>query len=348
MALNSVTLNSECPLPKPMTEKKPDHRVPAPITPRLAHKPPSVSVVIPAYNAREHLPECLESVFRQEVTDGFEVIVVDDGSTDDTRDCMSAFPKVVYLAKTNRGPAAARNTGIKHARGEYIAFLDADDLWPDGKLQTQINLLQQHPDAAMCFGDCRQFASGLAQTTTLFEESGQGVCAWGDAPVLANAYARLLMANFITTGSVIVRREVVDKIGGFNEGLRLVEDLDLWLRIARRYPIIWSPAVCLLRRRHANNLSRDSEAMSLAYLDVLRRQQNDQESGEVAANIDFIGLMAREYGEMAGRALLKHQPEQAMRWAWYGFTMRPSLQGAWRWVQGARHRLKLSKQSGKR
>ena len=107
--------------------------------------PPSVSVVIPAYNAREHLPECLDSVLRKQVTDELEVVVVDDGSTDGTRDCISAFPKVVYLAQDNRGPAAARNAGIARSQGTFIALLDADDLWPKGKLQNQIELLQKHP-----------------------------------------------------------------------------------------------------------------------------------------------------------------------------------------------------------
>lgn len=331
-----------------MTEKKSDNRGPGPITPRLTPMPASVSVVIPAYNACEHLPECLESVFRQEVTDGLEVIVVDDGSTDGTRDCLSAFPNVVYLAQGNRGPAAARNAGIARSRGTFIAFLDADDLWPEGKLQTQIDLLQQHPDAAMCFGDCRQFASGQAQALTLFEESSQGTSAWGDGPYLPDAYARLLTANFITTGSVVARREILGMVGGFHEGLRLVEDLDLWLRIARRYPIIWSPAVCLLRRRHANNLSRDSEAMSLAYLDVLRRQQVEQKRGEAPTRIDFTDLMAREYGQLADRALMHRQPEQAMHWAWRGFAVRPGLRDAWRWAQGAGQRLKLFIPAGKR
>src|SRR5512139_3128801 len=118
---------------------------------------PQVSVVIRAYNAIDHIEDCLASVTDQRTPFSLEIIVVDDGSTDGTLEKLRSTPGLTCLAQSKRGPAAARNAGIRHARGEYIAFLDADDLWPDGKLQKQVELLQRHPDAAMCFGDCRQF-----------------------------------------------------------------------------------------------------------------------------------------------------------------------------------------------
>jgi glycosyltransferase involved in cell wall biosynthesis len=133
---------------------------------------PQVSVVIPVYNAIDHIEECLASVINQRTPFSLEVIVVDDGSTDGTLEKLRSTSGLTCLAQSNRGPATARNSGIRHARGEYIAFLDADDLWPESKLQKQVELLQRHPDAAMCFGDCRQFKDKHWWPHTLFEEGG--------------------------------------------------------------------------------------------------------------------------------------------------------------------------------
>lgn len=300
---------------------------------------PLVSVVIPAHNAQDHIEDCLASVYRQRGDLPLEVIVVDDGSTDGTLERLRAHPGLIALQQANRGPAAARNAAIGRARGEYVAFLDADDLWPEGKLQNQIELLRRHPDAALCFGDCRQFEGSRWWPRTLFEEGGPGSPAPGSGPYLPDAYARLLQANFITTGSVVVRRRTLDAAGGFDEGLRLVEDLDLWLRIALRHPIIWCGEVCLLRRRHPANASRDPDAMSLAYLEVLKRQQACCGAELARLGIDLNALFAREYGEMAQRALRDRRAKDALGWAWRGFAARPGPRALWRLAQGAGRRV---------
>jgi len=143
---------------------------------------PLVSAVIPAYNAVGYIDNCLASVFGQRCLFSLEVIVVNDGSTDGTLEKLRSTSGLTCLTQSNLGPAAARNSGIKHAQGEYIAFLDADDRWPGGKLQKQMSLLQQHPDAAMCFGDCRQFEGEHQWPQTLFEESSLDASLWGDGP----------------------------------------------------------------------------------------------------------------------------------------------------------------------
>lgn len=298
-----------------------------------------VSVVIPACNAARHIEACLASVFRQRALSP-EVIVVDDGSTDSTREILHGMSGLVCLSQRNAGPAAARNAGIARAQGAYVAFLDADDLWPDDKLGKQVALLEAHPDAAMCFGDCRQFDGERLWPRTLFEGAGHGRRTWGEGPFVPDAYARLLRDNFITTGSVIVRRQVLAELGGFDASLRLVEDLELWLRIARRHPIVWSEDVCLLRRRHGGNLSQDADAMSLAYLDVLRRQQDCCGADLAREHIDLDELSAREYREMAGRALTGRRPNDATRWAWQSFTTRPSLRALWYLLLGTGQKLR--------
>lgn len=290
---------------------------------------PLVSVVIPAYNAIDYIDGCLASVFSQRNHLSLEVIVVNDGSTDGTLEKLRTISGLTCLTQRNLGPAAARNAGIKQARGEYIAFLDADDLWPEGKLQKQIELLQQHPDAAMCFGDCRQFKNGHHWPHTLFEEGDHGERIWGQDSHVPDAYSQLLRNNFITTGSVVVRRQVPEVQAGFDESLRLVEDLELWLRIARHHPIIWCKDVCLLRRRHAGNTSREAEAMSVAYLEVLKRQQNCYGAELARQDIDLSSLVAREYREMAERALAGHRSRSAIHWAWRSFATRPNLRALW-------------------
>lgn len=302
---------------------------------------PLVSVVIPAYNAVDYLEDCLASVFSQRCYIPLEVIVVNDGSTDGTLEKLRTLSGLTCLTQGNLGPAAARNAGIRQAQGEFIAFLDADDLWPEDKLQKQITLLQQHPDAAMCFGDCRQFNNEQRWPHTLFEEGGHIGRDWRPGPYMPDAYFKLLRSNFITTGSVVVRRQILEDIGGFDESLGLVEDLELWLRIARHYPVVWSKDVCLLRRRHADNLSRDAEAMSLAYLEVLKRQEAGCGSELASRNIDLNAMVAREYREMAERALLGHYATRAIRWAWRSFATRPSLRALWCLVLGTGQKLRF-------
>ena len=300
-----------------------------------------VSAIIPAYNAIDHIEACLASVFSQRTQFALQAIAINDGSTDGTLEKMRSVPRLTCLTQGNLGPGAARNAGIKQAQGEYIAFLDADDVWPQGKLQNQIELLQRHPDAAMCFGDCRQFEGEQQRPHTLFEEGGYGERAWGQGPYVPDAYAQLLQNNFITTGSVVVRRQVLEALGGFDEGLRLVEDLELWLRIARHHPIIWCKDVCLLRRRHSGNTSREAEAMSLAYLEVLKRQKAYCGAELAGRDIDLNSLAAREYREMAERALTGRRSRDAMRWAWQSFTTQPSLRALWNLALGAGQELGL-------
>lgn len=298
---------------------------PAGAAPGTAAAPrPLVSVVIPAFNAAAHLGDALDSVLAQTGAFQLEVIVIDDGSTDGTARVAQARAGVRLLRSgANRGPSAARNAGISAAGGEFVAFLDADDCWPPGALATRIGALQQHPDAALVFGDCRQFDERGPHARTLFEAGGLGAAAWGPGGTVPGAYHRLLDENFITTGSVVARRAELLAAGGFAEDLRLVEDLDLWLRLARQHAVAWCPQVCLLRRRHAANLSRDPDAMSLAYLEVLRRQA--AHDAGAASRRKLAALAAREQLTLADRALQQHRAADALHWAWRSARNRPGL-----------------------
>lgn len=289
-----------------------------------------VSVVIPAYNAQRFIGDCIASVQAQKGDAELEIVVVDDGSTDGTAAVVQGMPAVRLVSQPNRGPAAARNAGIAVTRGPLVAFLDADDLWPEGSLAARLGVLGRRSDAAMVFGDCRQFDARSPRPRTLFEEGGWGRCAWGSSGLVPDAYSRLIDDNFVTTGAVVVRRHVLEAVGGFAEDLRLVEDLELWLRIARRYPMAWCDGVCLLRRRHPANTSADRAAMSLAFIEVLRRQLKPGAGPPAASRPQVERAIVGEYLNLCELALRQGQRAEAVRWAWRGVRRRP----AWRSLYG--------------
>ena len=296
---------------------------------------PTISAVIPMFNAAATIDACLGSVRAQRGSFELEIIVVDDGSTDGAPVRLRSSPDLHLIElPSNGGPAAARNAGIAAASGEWIAFLDADDLWPEGKLQVQIELLQRHAPAAMVFGDCLQFDANGRWPRSEFVAAGIGSESNGNGAVLPDAYLRLVHGNVITTGSVIVRRDVLAQLGGFAEELRLVEDLELWLRIARQHVVLRCPQLCLLRRRHASNLSRSREAMSLAWLEVLRRQPRGRDADPAAANA--IGQqMANEQLLLAALALSRRELGQAASRLRQGLAACRSLPGLWRAARAA-------------
>jgi glycosyltransferase involved in cell wall biosynthesis len=192
----------------------------------LKADPVLVSVVIPAYNAAAHIGAALESVFAQTFTD-FEVIVVNDGSSDHERLQYAILPyldRIIYLSQENRGPSAARNLAIHHARGELLAFLDSDDTWLPEYLSEQTRLLQADPSLDMIYCDALLVGHSASASKTFMD-----LCP-STGPV---TFESLLMeqTQVITSGTVVHRQKVL-AAGLFDERFRCAEDHDLWLRIA--------------------------------------------------------------------------------------------------------------------
>jgi len=190
---------------------------------------PLVSVIIPCYNAALTLAETVTSVLEQTYKN-VEIIIVDDGSTDNSRDVAVSFgSRVTYIPKENGGPAGARNLGIRRSRGELIAFLDADDLWLPEKLSKQINFLHAHPDTALlCSAVNRKYENGSTEIKSC-----------SDLPDSRISFVRLWQDNPITTSTVVCHREVFTAVGNFDENktIQSVEDYDLWLRIAGTFTV---------------------------------------------------------------------------------------------------------------
>lgn len=190
---------------------------------------PQVSVIIPAYNAAPWIAETLASVLAQTLQD-FEIIVVDDGSTDETAEIVAKIEHIQYMHKANGGAASARNVGIRLARSEYIAFVDADDLWLPDKLYLQMELLRQ-TGLEWVYSDAYAFDGRTGGTLFAFSKLRRQYS--GDV------LRPLFLGDFIPMPTPIVRRGVFDEVGYFDESPKAhgVEDWDMWLRIAARYPI---------------------------------------------------------------------------------------------------------------
>jgi len=191
-----------------------------------------VSVIIPTYNRANLLVGAIRSVLAQSYRD-FEIIVSDDGSTDDTKEAIAKFgDKVKYIYNENSGlPSVARNAGLNIANGKYIAFLDSDDLWLPDKLNTQSVIMENNPSVGMVCSNAIIYGNDSLEKRYL--EPGQGKS--GDV------FSNLLKNNFIITSTCLIRKDILEQLGRFTESrlLRGIEDYDLWLRVARTWNVIY-------------------------------------------------------------------------------------------------------------
>lgn len=228
---------------------------------------PKVSVIIPSYNRAHFVGEAIQSILDQTFPD-FEVIVVDDGSTDNTKDVVTSFkdPRVKYTFQENRGIAAARNTGIKATSGEYVAFLDSDDLWLPQHLELKVRLLDSRPEVALVCSD--NYVVDYRTGTNL------GTF-WHRIRVNPERASRQPLREllseecFISLQSTLVRRSVFAEVGYLDESLRLYDDWDICVRIAQRFSIETIDMPLVTYRVHGTNPSKDWDLMYPESLAVL-------------------------------------------------------------------------------
>lgn len=262
---------------------------------------PAVSVVIPAYNAGDFIAETLESVFAQTYSP-LEIIVVDDGSTDRTAEAVKNYiqendneTNLRYIYQQNSGPSAARNLGIKSSTGKYVAFLDADDLWPEDKLTKQAGLMELYPEVVLTFGDMRRFSKINGMAESMFMRQKYNREFFGDFFYVKDAYKKLLSRNFIPTGTVMIRRKYFQNGFFFDESLRYVEDLDLWLRIAMNGRIAYSTEVWEYKRDHDMNVSNNAEIMIKALIEVINKHSMHFQSFLKENKINLKEYMSESY-----------------------------------------------------
>ena len=223
---------------------------------------PKISVIIPTYNAEATILETLYSLRQQTFTD-FEILVINDGSSDRTLDVLSRFSdeRLTVFSFDNAGATVARNRGIARAGGEFIAFLDADDLWSADKLERQLAALEQHPQAGVAYS-----------WTSFIDEQGQFL--YEQAPVYFedNVYPQLLIKNFLACGSVpLIRQQVIASVGGFVPGLESSQDWEYWLRLARQWSFVLVPQHQVFYRQRLGSISSQvatREACTVAMIET--------------------------------------------------------------------------------
>lgn len=207
---------------------------------------PTVSVVIPTYNRGWIIREAIDSVLNQDLK-AFEFIVVDDGSTDNSQEILSSYrDKIKVIRQENKGVSAARNKGIVSSSGTDIAFLDSDDLWLPGKLETQLEFFRNNPDALIC------------QTEEIWVRNGRRVnLGKRHKKVSGFFFEKSLELCMVSPSAVMMKSDLFDKSGFFDETLPACEDYDMWLRINCRYPIHLIDTPLIVKRGgHKDQLSR--------------------------------------------------------------------------------------------
>ena len=209
-------------------------------------KNPLVTVIIPTYNRGWILKEAIESVLSQDFGD-FELIVVDDGSTDNTMEILDGYDRdITVLRQENHGVSAARNAGIAFASGQFIAFLDSDDMWLPGKLASQIDFFNSNPDALIC------------QTQELWVRNGKRVNPKRRHKKFSGMiFKQSLPLCIVSPSAVMLKKSLLDKTGLFDESLPACEDYDLWLRIGCKYPVFLIDTPLIIKRGgHDDQLSK--------------------------------------------------------------------------------------------
>lgn len=259
-----------------------------------------VSVVIPTFNRSRTILKALQSVLMQKGV-FFEVLVVDDGSTDETskrvEEAAKGRSEIRYFVQPNQGPSAARNLGIKNAKGSHVAFLDSDDEWLPGKLKTQLEFFEENPTYLIC------------QTEEIWIRSGKRVNPMKKHKKFGGfIFEKCLPLSVVSPSCVMMRREFFDQVGFFDEALPACEDYDLWLRASSRFPIglIEKPYV-VRYGGHADQRSREFPVMdqfrirsllNLFNSDNLTLQQKELVTSEIVRKASIVGRGAKKRGKV--------------------------------------------------
>jgi glycosyltransferase involved in cell wall biosynthesis len=215
---------------------------------------PSVSVIIPTYNCAPSVGAAIESALRQTYQD-FEIVVVDDGSEDNTEQIARRFgKKVAYVKQNQAGPAAARNYGIRISSSKYIAFLDADDIWDPRKLEEQVRVLDEDLEIGLVCSDFAVTSDDGSVSPSYLKD-----CRHARSGYVFN---EVIQENFILTSSVLLRRSCLSEVGMFDEALMRSEDRDLWLRVSYRWKVRILPKPLVVKRNRPDNLMSDPAAFA--------------------------------------------------------------------------------------
>jgi glycosyltransferase involved in cell wall biosynthesis len=280
-----------------------------------------ISVIIAVLNGEKFIASAIQSVLSQITGDRrVEIVVVDDGSSDRTAEIASRFEHVTVISTPNRGQSEARNTGIASATGDYLVFLDHDDLLTPGSLRLNAGLLERNPHLGMVAGTVRSFSS----TAELAQLQAELPHLPEIAELAPHGYREVLRGNtFVPPAMCMFRRDIVNRVGGFRK-FAGGEDLDLYVRVGREAGIGVHDFPCALYRRHGNNLSRNVALMLSATLRVL--DQLERESDGDPGDTEAIEAGRRHWISL----LRPHLPVKAL-WAAKELRLREAAYGMFVW-----------------
>lgn len=286
-----------------------------------AKKRPRVSVIIPTYNREKFIAFAVESVLNQSFGD-WELIVIDDGSTDQTRALFNSWfddPRIRYFYQENQGQSVARNRGVAEANGDFIGFLDSDDIWLSDKLEKQLAVFDRCTDVDIIHGD-----------EIIIDEVGKVLSKLNMTRYSGFITARLLADNCISMTTALVRRGCFEEMGGFDESDRVAEDYELWLRFSTRYRFHYEPGYVTLYRSMADQLSTNTRLRLLANERIINRflaRFPDAVSPEERrSGLCRFHIRKARYLASAGCRI------EAIRAIFDAFCLRPLDKGVWRGV----------------
>ena len=279
---------------------------------------PLVSVIIPAYNVEKVIVDALDSVYAQTYRP-IEVIVIDDGSTDNTSEIINNYKEsickaggdidLIYICQENSGPSRARNTGINAAKGEYIAFLDADDLWAGDKLDKQMQLFkrEQRIDVIFCNVETTKSKNGKVDSFVMFERNKLNKDFFGHDYIVLNPFEKLLKTNFMLTPAVIAKKTCFKNGFFFNEKRRHAEDWELWLKMSLYYKFGYINDVCVYVKDDDDGLCSETEEMIKSSIDVIEK---------------FIGENMSQIVSCVSKEALSAYLKEIYKWAGYSLMVK--------------------------
>ncbi|NOQ32202.1 MAG: glycosyltransferase [Helicobacteraceae bacterium] len=246
-----------------------------------------VSVVIPTYNRASFLQRAIKSVLKQSKTVN-EIIIIDDGSTDNTKELLSKFPQVKYIYQKNSGVSSSRNRGIKEASSEWIAFLDSDDEWHKNKIEKQLEYHSQNSELFISYTDEKWIKDNKhINIPKKFKKIGGSI------------FNEILPFCNIAPSSVIVKKELFESVGYFDEELEVCEDYDLWLRIARSYEfgLVNEPLITKYAG-HDDQLSFKHWGMDRFRIEALKKHTNIKEAKQMLIKkLELLLIGAKKYNK---------------------------------------------------
>jgi glycosyltransferase involved in cell wall biosynthesis len=267
---------------------------------------PTVSAVIPTYNRARHVVEAIDSVLAQSRPPD-EIIVIDDGSTDDTAERLKKYGLGIrYVRQENRGPSAARNRGMKEAQGDFVAFLDSDDLWVSGKTEMQLNFFASNPHIDFVFGNMVSFSEEIDGESLEIKDPAIEDYLVAHQLNLERFFELLIVQNVVATGTVMARRVSLSRVGDFDESRAISEDFDYWLRAAVSCRWGFVNSILMKRRRHSGNLIASWTRWNIAMVRVLEGTARRLATGRPGADNLISRKLRATYYDL-GSAFLKQR-----------------------------------------